>query len=312
MVLDSLLSRFRNGVAIAKASFAVLRNEKWLLAFPVLYGVAWIVGLVGFVVGIAAALFGLAFLDQFVALSDGAGTVGSIVFLAVSFCFMVAATAGSTFFSAALVHSVGKLFAGEPTSLRDGLGGAWESRRTIFAWGIVGAIVGLIFRALESRDGLGAQLVRMTAGAAWFVMTFFIVPVIVFRDGGVRDSLGDSLSLFRETWGEVGGVTLGVGLVVGPFVALVAAVGIGAPLFLLENPGAVLLVTAVPSVVVIALLVIVYNAATGIAKTALYRYATDGALPAEFDGIDPDAITRARRGSSGTMGGPSGGKPGQI
>ncbi|MFP8953317.1 DUF6159 family protein [Natrialbaceae archaeon A-arb3/5] len=316
-VLQSLFDRVRTGLLIAKASFSVLRRQKWLLAFPLLYGLAWIVGVVGLFAGLVVALlagaYGLAALEQFVTISEGAGeTTVTVVGVVVAFLFMFVATAVATFFSAALVHSVGKLFNGEPTSLRDGLVGAWASKRTILAWGVVGAVVGLVFRALESQEGKIAQVVRALAGFAWFAMTFFIVPVIVFQDGGVRESMRESVDLFRETWGEAGGLSLGIGLVIALAALPIVALGIGAPLFLLENPGAVLPYTVVPTIALLGVLAVVHNAATAIAKTALYQYAADGELPPEFDGIEPDKLARSKRGSSTPMGGRSGQQPGQI
>ncbi|WP_440766717.1 DUF6159 family protein [Natronorubrum sp. DTA7] len=317
MVLQSVFARFRTGFEIAKASFGVLRREKWLLVFPLLYGLTWAAGLALLLAGLFVALigvgFGLGAVDQVASVSDGTvDGVAQVAMLALSFLVMFVATAVATFFSAALVHSVGSLFHGESTSIRDGLAGAWESRRTILAWGVVGAVVGLIFQALESQDGWGAQIVRAIAGAAWFMMTFFIVPVIVFQGGGVRESLRDSVSLFRETWGEAGGISLGVGLVTVTLGLLVVAAGIGAPLLLVANPGPVLVYTVVPTVLLLGALAVVHIAATAIAKTALYQYATDGELPPEFEGIDPDAIVRRNRDSSGLTGASSGQQPGQI
>ena len=317
MVLQSVFARFRTGFQIAKASFGVLRREKWLLVFPLLYGLTWTAGLALLLAGLFVALigvgFGLGALEQIASVSDGTvDGVAQVAMLVLSFLVMFVATAVATFFSAALVHSVGSLFHGEPTSLRAGFAGAWESRRTILAWGVVGAVVGLIFQALESQEGWGAQIVRAIAGAAWFMMTFFIVPVIVFQGGGVRESLRDSVSLFRETWGEAGGISLGVGLVTVTLGVLVAGVGIGAPLLLVANPGSVLVYTIVPTVLLLGALAVVHIAATAIAKTALYQYATDGELPPEFEGIDPDAIVKRKRNSSGLTGGTSGQQPGQI
>ncbi|ELY36478.1 DUF6159 family protein [Natronorubrum tibetense] len=317
MVLQSVFARFRTGFRIAKASFGVLRREKWLLVFPLLYGLTWTVGLALLVAGLFVALigvgFGLGSLEQIASVSDGTvDGVAQVAMLVLSFLVMFVATAVATFFSAALVHSVGSLFHGEPTSLRAGFAGAWESRRTILTWGVVGAVVGLIFQALESQEGWGAQIVRAIAGAAWFMMTFFIVPVIVFQGGGVRESLRDSVSLFRETWGEAGGVSLGVGLVTVTLGVFVVAAGIGLPLLLVANPGSVLVYTVVPTVLLLGALAVVHIAATAIAKTALYQYATDGELPPEFEGIDPDAIVRRKRDSSGLTGGTSGQQPGQI
>ncbi|SDR29186.1 DUF6159 family protein [Natronobacterium texcoconense] len=317
MVLQSVFARFRTGFAIAKASFGVLRREKWLLVFPILYGAVVVVGIVGLIAGLAAVLFGsaigLAAVDGVVEGVDGAGeTVLTAIGVVGSFVFLFVATAVATFFSAALVHATGKLFAGESTSIRDGLAGAWQSKRTILAWGVVGATVGLVFQTLESQDGKLAATVRAIAGFAWFAMTFFIVPVIVFRNGGVRESMRDSVDLFRETWGEVGGISLGIGLVTMAVAIPVLALGIGAPVFLLESPGAVLPYTIGPTVVLLIGIAIVHNAATAIAKTALYRYADDGELPPAFDGIDPSELARPKRTPGSTIGGGPGNQPGKI
>ncbi|AFZ72746.1 DUF6159 family protein [Natronobacterium gregoryi] len=316
MVFQSAIARLRTGFAIAKASFGVLRREKWLLAFPILYGFAVIVGLVGLLAGLVVVVFGsaigVAALESVAVDVGGSETVTAVLGLVGSFLFLFAATAVATFFSAALVHSVGKLFAGEPTGVRDGLAGAWESKRTIFAWGFVGAAVGMVFRALESQEGKLAATVRAIAGFAWFAMTFFIVPVIVFRDSGVRESMHDSVTLFRETWGEVGGISLGIGLVTIAAAIPVLGLGIGAPVFLLETPGTVLPYTIGPTVALLVGIALVHNAATAIAKTALYRYADAGELPPAFDGIDPDDLVRSRRRSRATMGGGQGSQPGKI
>ncbi len=316
MVFRSLFERIRTGLRVAKASFGVLRREYWLLVFPVLYGIVWLVGVIGLLAGILVALvgagYGLAAVDQVATVSEGqAETTVTAFLVAASVLFLFVATAVATFFSAALVHSVGSLFAGESTSLRDGLAGAWEVKRTILAWGVVGTAVGLLFRALESREGTAAQLVRSIAGFAWFAMTFFIVPVIVFQEGGVRESMRNSVDLFRDTWGEAGGTTLGIGLVILPLAAVVGGLGIAFPLFALEVPGSVLQYTLVPTLLAIAALLIVHNAATAVAKTALYEHATDGELPPEFDGVDPDRLVRSKRSVSPTTSS-TGREPGQI
>lgn len=317
MVLQSLFARIKTGFTIAKASFGVLRSEKWLLVFPLLYGLTWTVGIALLIAGLLVALvgagIGVGVLEQFTGASDGTvDGVFQVVAILASFGVMFVATAVATFFSAALVHSVGKLFRGEETSIRDGLAGAWASHRTILAWGVVGAIVGLVFQALESRDGLGAQIARGIAGFAWFAMTFFIVPVIVFQDGGLRESMRESVTMFRETWGEVGGISLGIGLIIVPLALIVLATGIGAPLFFLEDPSGVLPYSVAVTVLLLGALVVVHTAATAIAKTALYQYADGGELPAQFDGIDPQNLASRKRGSKSVSSDPSGQQPGQI
>ena len=304
MMFGSLFERIRTGLRVAKASFGVLRREYWLLVFPVLYGIAWLAGAVGLVAGIFVALvgagYGLAAVDQVAALSEGqAETTVTALLIAASVLFMFVATAVATFFSAALVHSVGSLFAGESTSLRDGLAGAWEAKRTILAWGAVGTAVGLVFRALESREGTAARLARSVAGFAWFAMTFFIVPVIVFEDVSITSMFSKSASAFRDTWGETLGAGFGITLVV-TLVGIVLAVGalaVSIPVAAVF-PGPGILLTILLLGGVIAFTYLLSQTIWGVAKTALYVYAVEGTRPDQFDDFDFETLGGRAEGSA--------------
>ncbi|SEH12655.1 hypothetical protein SAMN04487967_0903 [Natronorubrum sediminis] len=288
----SLRDRLRMGVAITRGSFRTLRQRKWLFAFPILYGLTWVVGLGiilgGIFVALIAAGYALAALESFVSLPEGtADDVAMAVLFASSAVFLFITSSVATFFSATLVHSVGNIFTDEQTGVRDGLAGAWGAKRTILAWGGVGAVVGMVIRILENRTGRGSRFVQSTLGFAWSAMTFFIVPVIVFQEGGLRESVRNSLEIFRQTWGEAAVINLGVGLVMFPLIAIIGFVGIGAPALLLEEPGTVLTITAAPTLVLVGIALATYQAATGVAKTALYYHATGKPLPEEFGDIDP-------------------------
>ena len=310
----SFLARIRTGLQLTKGSFRVLRKNMWLLVFPLLYGLTWVLGLLFVLGGVIAALFGagygLAAMDSFVTLADDAGeTAVQAIALGAMVVFLFLTTAAATFFTGALVYSVGRIFEDKPTGVKDGLAGSWKAKRTILAWGVVGTIVGLLIRGLENRGGRGARLVQGLLGFAWAAMTFFIIPVIVFEREGLRASFSKSVSIFRNTWGEAAVLNLGVGLVVFPFILLVGGLGIGAPLFLLESPETVLALTVVPTVLVIGVLLVIHQAAAGIAKTALYEYAIDGNLPDDFDGLDPEKLARQRQTSGMT---PGASQPGNI
>lgn len=315
-MIGSLFGRVKTGLRMALASFAVLRRRKGLLVFPILYGLVWLVGLLGLVGGVVAALFGagygMAALEGLGGSIDATDGVLEVVLVLGGVFFMFFATTLATFFSAALVFAVGKTFEGEPTGVRGGLAGAWEAKWTILAWGVVGTTIGLIVNALENRTGQVAVVVRQLLGFAWSVMTFFIVPVIVLQGEGIRSSARQSLDIFRQNWGEAGGLTLGIGLIMFPLIAVVAGVGIGLPLLLAETPWELLQFTLVPTVLVMGVLLVVYQAANGVAKTALYQYATGGSLPPEFDGIDPEQLGKTGQGGPGSSRSTTGHKPGQI
>ena len=49
-------------------------------------------------------------------------------------------------------------------------------------------------------------------GLSWTLVTYLIVPVLIFEEGGVYDSIERSASLFRKRWGEQIAGSFGFGL----------------------------------------------------------------------------------------------------
>jgi hypothetical protein len=112
--------------------------------------------------------------------------------------------------------------------------------------------------------------------------TYFVVPVIVFRDPSVRGIFKESTRTFRDTWGEAIGAMGAINVVT----LLLAAVAAGV-FFLLPAAGrarTVLTVVIGGSAVVFA--VLVGKTLTGVAKTALYVYATEDVAPKYFEDMD--------------------------
>ena len=73
---------------------------------------------------------------------------------------------------------------------------------SILAWAIVSATIGIILHLIEERAGFVGQIVVSLVGGAWALVTFFVVPVLVLEDKGVVDSVRESVTLIRKTWGE--------------------------------------------------------------------------------------------------------------
>src|SRR4030042_14091 len=58
------------------------------------------------------------------------------------------------------------------------------------------------FYLVSEGGGFLGQLAAAIAGGAWGLVTFFVVPVLVLEDKGVFDSIKESATLIRSTWGE--------------------------------------------------------------------------------------------------------------
>src|SRR2546427_652352 len=160
--------------------------------------------------------------------------------LVYSFPFFV-----SIYFTAAVMGAAMlRLNGGDPT-ISDGLRVARENWKRIAGWALVSATVGLILRALAERFGFIGRIVAGFAGAAWGIVTYLVVPVLIFEKIGPWAAVKRSGSLLRKTWGEAAGgyITLGaifvllalpgiaffvIGALVGGVIGLIIGVAIAA------------------------------------------------------------------------------------
>lgn len=265
-----IFARLKMGWSLSMDSLRVLRKQPELALFPLLSGVAGLL-FVGLLFG------GSLVLNLF------EGVAGYVVL----FLFYFGTAFIASFFNAALVYSARESFEGREPSVKSGLAAAWRHRTPLFAWAAISATVGLLLRAIESQDNIVASIVAIFVSVAWSIITYFIVPVIVFEDVGVREMFTRSGETFKNTWGETAGASFGVGLVTVLFTLV--GVAIAAVLFFtlgnaLGGPG-VLVAVGVAAVVVVSMFLL-SSALGAIAKTALYVYATEGKRPPEFENVD--------------------------
>ena len=135
--------------------------------------------------------------------------------------------------------------------------------------------VGIILSIIERQGGQLGRIARGIFDMAWGVITFLIVPVVMFDDLGPVAGLKRSGQLLRNSWGE----------------NLTAQVGFGLFSFALAIPGILLVMLGASSgiwaLLVIGVLAIMFAAVVaaalnGIFQTALYLYVTTGQAPAGF------------------------------
>ncbi len=183
------------------------------------------------------------------------------------------------FFNCGLIAAAHiRLTGGDPT-LRDGLHYAAGHAGQIFIWAVIPATIGLVMSAVCNCRGVAGALVAGIAGTAWSLVTFFVIPVMIFEEKGVLTAIKESMSLFKKTWGENIIGSIGIGLVMLPailaFLAVFAAIITAGPLVV---PLAILLI------ILIGVCGLVCPALRGIFFTALYIYAKTGTVPEAFSG----------------------------
>jgi hypothetical protein len=149
----------------------------------------------------------------------------------------------------------------------------------------------VILRAIESQDSPVAEIVAAAFGVAWGILTYFVVPVIVFEDVSVSEMFRRSGGTFKRTWGETAGAGFGVGIVTALFTLVGLAVAV--VLFLaLGGTGLGFLLAVAVGVLVVLAAYLLGTTLGSVAKTALYVYATEGSRPDGFEDVDFANATR--------------------
>jgi hypothetical protein len=284
-----MAGKFARSWALMKASAAVLRSDKALLAFPLLSGLCSLVVAASFLVPVALVVIA----------SDGQAIDHerwSPATWLVMFAFYLVQYFVIVFFNTALAGCALRHLRGEPTSLSDGLALARSRWASILGYALIAATVGLLLRAIQERLGFIGRLVVGLLGLAWTVATFLVVPVLASQAVGPVDAVKRSVELLRRTWGEnlIGNVGLGAAFGLMTFVAvLLGALLIGGAFALHSVP--VIVVAVVVVVVALALLSLVQASLQGIYAAALYRYAEAGEGGAGFEPALLEGAFRARK-----------------
>lgn len=131
----------------------------------------------------------------------------------------------------------------------------------------------------------------------WPPLTFFMVPAVVLRDTSVRGAFAESGRTFSETWGEPVEVNLGVSEVfyLTTFFTVIVVLVFG-PSIAPRSMAVSFVDLMLLSLGIILGAFLIEQTVASVAKTALYRYATEGELPDAFRGIDLPRVFPAEEG----------------
>ena len=276
------MNAFSRGLRLAMASWSVVRQDRQLLILPILSFLCSVVVIAFF----AAGIWG-------VGLPEGDRL--EPVHYVILFVLYVALAFVTIFFNAAVIGTAMERLRGREATIADGLRLAREHLGEIFLWAVVTATVGIVLRSLAERFGFVGRIVISLIGAAWNVVTFFVVPVLLYEQVGVGQGIKRSASLFRQRWGEefVGNGAIGI-------VVFLAALVVGGVAFAL---GAIAIpLGIVVGVVGLGALLAIGAACSGVFNAALYRYATTGEASGAFsiEDLNSSFRPRGRRGFFGS------------
>lgn len=274
-----MFDRIRNAWSLAKSSWRVLQQDRELAWLPVIGG-------------IGALLVGLAFFGPLAAMLGG--TENSAIPAAgylVAFVGFVAVSSVVFLSRAAVVHGANTRMEGGDPSVGTSLRGAVAHWPAVAGFAAISVTVGLILNAIEEQGGILGQVASWIGNAAWRLLTYLVLPVIIIEGTGPVAGVKESSALVRRTWGEqvtgnVGFGLLNLALMLPAIVVAAALAGLGIlPLTIVAVGAAAVWVIAVAATV---------SALEAIFQTALYRQVTGRSIPAEFDARDLQRVVRRR------------------
>jgi hypothetical protein len=286
------MTRIQRSWSLAKASWAVLKSEKGLAWMPVLsfLGSALVAGI--FAVAVWATL------GKDTGINGQEETTANIATWVLAGCAYIGVAFVQTYFMAALCAGANDRLQGRDTTIGNMLGVANSRLHRILPWAILSATVSIIMEAIEERLGFLGPIIAGLIGAAWNVVTFLSVPIIIFEDLGPINALKRSGHLLKSTWGENLAAQIGLGLIgLVAFLPGVLLIGVG-----VAAGSAVAIVAIVIAALYLAVAASVLGALSGIYRTALYRYAVDGQVPVAFATTDMEHAFGARKNRGGFAG----------
>lgn len=260
---------------LTQKSWAVIRENRYLLAFPIL-------GLIASLIPLALFWIPAGFLwldDQVVP-----GVALAIIGVFANQIVLSIASGG-------LVAAADTELSGGDSSIGHGIARSLARLVPLIGWALIATVVNVVVGLLRGNGNSGAaSAVRNIAAAGvlamWSLVTFFVLPFIMLDGAGPIRAMKDSFALFREKWGVqiFGGVRIGgmVGLVtILPGILLIV---LG---FVAAAAGGTALVAGGIGLVVLGVLLfmvgaLVISTMRGIFSVVLFRYAKDGAVEGGF------------------------------
>ncbi len=269
-----MTNAFERSWEITKKSFAVMKQDKELILFPIFALIFSIIFMIGMIFPViitnithtnAMSIFNLAIIF--------------LIYLGLSFI--------ATFFNLCVVYTTKKRFEGKNATFMESISFAISKIHLIFAWSLVSATVGLILRMIDEfaeRQGQWGEIIIkiMTSiiGAAWSIITIFVVPAMVYDNLGPFAAIKKSFQTLKKTWGESLIRYYAFGIMQFAFFIIAIIFGLFA-IFLLK--GIALITALILIAIYVITMMIFFGLLSSIFNTALYHYANTGKVPNGFD-----------------------------
>ena len=264
-----LMNRIKRGFRITKLGIHVVKADPELMVYLLFSGIMSVLsfgvvltftGGLGFVIGNDEGF-------------EGGVAVGTFISY-----FIVSVI--TVFWNAAIIASAyERMTTGRNPSFSYGIKQAMKCFPQILIWGLISGTVGVIisfFEAMAESDNIVVaiigHIISFMISFAWWMTTFFVVPMIVLENSGVFESMKKGPKLFEETWGENIVASVGTGII--NFIVILTIIVVCLPLFIFGEIGAALAFILI--VIGIAISSLFFTACDAVNKASMYYYAKTG------------------------------------
>jgi hypothetical protein len=275
------MGTFSRSLALTKASWQVLAEDKELIALPAISAVASLIFVTPFF-AIAALTASTNQTSSSTTSSSGGVSLGIPGYIALFLAYLIVAYI-TIFFQSALILAANERMTGGNPTLKSSLRGAWKNAGHILPWAIISATVSIVLQAIQERAGFIGKIVVGLVGVAWTLVTMLVLPILVIEGVGVKEALTRSGAAFKRTWGENVVGNGAIGLI--SFLAMLAGILVcGGIIFIGTSTGLwpVGVLGGIMMVIWILLVSVFSTALSGVFRTALYRYAMFGESSSGF------------------------------
>jgi len=277
-----LFERISRGWKMTKLGIAVVRSDPELMIYSLLSAL-FSLGAIGAAISSSVGLEVISSNPDCVGESCGSELV--LAHMAIWFVFYMVVSIITVFWNAAIIASAyERISSGSNPSFSYGIGQAMRCLPQIFVWGVIAGTVGLFIQILEglahSDDSplplrLIAGFASLIIGIAWWVVTFFMVPLIVLEKSGVLDGMNRGTELFKRTWGEDVSSHIGTGLLM--FFCILCITAVGGIVMVLGDLGLILGIIIIS--VGLLFTVLFFSTVEAVNRASLFYYAKTGQAP---------------------------------
>ncbi len=273
------ISKFRASYLLATESLELLMQDKEILWFPVIAAFAGILLFIffGFAIYYLSLIIGYDWSSE----SEQTPILWYVTFFIIYIieAFILAFTGG------AITHIVYTRIQGGDATFKDGWNAAMSNYVRLLYWSIINATVGMIIRLIIERSRWLTKIIISILGVTWSLITFFIVPTIMLENKSVHESIKESGSTFKQTWGETFISGFGIGLIFFALhvIGIVLTIAFWISFMSAELPAMAFVLLVSLYIFFIVVLAVIQSALQSVLKVVLYVYAKGGKIPNNFN-----------------------------